>query len=122
MSIRVRKQRYISSLLLEVIRLDGARVGAGVTVAIDNIDKLGAKPGLLGMGRLTVSVAYVSRERYVCLTGKNLAGWVSRHKTLLFLPPALRIDSDFRLARSTFTKPDFKMIGSIHKTTTQWLI
>ena len=64
MSIRVREQRYISSLLLEVIRLDGARVGAGVTVAIDNIDKLGAKPGLLGMGRLTVSVTYVSRERY----------------------------------------------------------
>jgi hypothetical protein len=28
-------------------------------------------------------------------------------QTLLFLPPALRTDSDLRLARSTFTKPDF---------------
>jgi hypothetical protein len=54
-------------------RLDHARRWAGFTVAIDNIDKLGAKPGLLAMGRLTVSVVYVSRERYVCLTAENLA-------------------------------------------------
>jgi hypothetical protein len=29
-----------------------------------------------------------------------------------FLPPALRTDSDLRLARSTFTKPDFKIVRS----------
>ena len=32
-------------------------------------------------------------------------------ETLLFLPPALRTDSDLRLARSTFTKPDFKIVA-----------
>ena len=77
---------------------------AGVTVAIDNIDKLGAKPDLLGMS-VTVSVMYVSRERYVCLTGENLAGWIWKRKTLLFLPPALRTDYRIAgLARSTFHK------------------
>ena len=89
MSIRVREERYIFISPSGGYRLDGTRRWAGVTVAIDNIDKLGAKPGLLGVGRLTVSVAYVSRERYVCLTGKNLAGWELLTKTLLFLPPAL---------------------------------
>jgi hypothetical protein len=52
------------------------------------VDKLGASPCLLGRGTFDrFSVAYVSRERYVCLTGKNLAGLVSRHKTLLFFGP-----------------------------------
>jgi hypothetical protein len=31
-------------------------------------------------------------------------------KLCFFCPPALRIDSDFRLARSTFTKPDFRIM------------
>jgi hypothetical protein len=45
---------------------------------------------------------------------------VIEQKILLFLPP-LRTDSDLRLARSTFTKPDFKIIvrstnpGSDHR-------
>ena len=42
------------------------------------------------------------------------------NKALLFYPPAPITDSDLRLARSTFTKPDFKMIAD-PQDTAQWL-
>jgi len=57
---------------------------------------------------VTVSAMYVSRERYVCLTGEKLAGWnISRKKFCFFCPPP-QSDSDLRLARSYFHKTRFK--------------
>ena len=48
-------------------------------------------------------------------TQPNQSGRIEGRHTYLklcfFLPPALRTDLDLRLARSTFTKPDFKMIA-----------
>jgi hypothetical protein len=41
----------------------------------------------------------------------NSPSGISRKKSCFFAPPALGPNSDLRLARSTLTKPDFKMIG-----------
>jgi hypothetical protein len=86
MSIRVREERYISSLLLEVTAWTVRALGGWITVAIDNIDKLGGEARSARHGTLAVSVAYVSRERYVCLTGENLAGLIIAPQNFAFFP------------------------------------
>ena len=68
-----------------------------------------AKPGLLGMGRFNrFGCVLIVEERYVCLTAESLAGLVIATKLCFFSPPPSERISDLRLARGTFTKPDFK--------------
>jgi hypothetical protein len=85
------------------------------------VDKLGASPCLLGRGTFDrFSVAYVSRERYVCLTGKNLAGLVSRHKTLLFFGPRPPNGSGTAIAPQNFAffrPPPSERIGDCNRAT-----
>ena len=84
---------------------------AGRDASLAHAKSLGAKPGPLGMG-VTVSVTYVSRERYVCLTGENLAGWKIAQKIFAFFapPPPERIRISGWRGDGLFAKSDFKSI------------